>query len=73
VFIISLGFYVTPAILGGGKVLMIAEYISVQVLITLRWGTAAMLAALMLAGVLVLLAIMNRFMKLNEIFGGAGR
>ncbi|MGB7206774.1 MAG: ABC transporter permease, partial [Anderseniella sp.] len=73
VFIISLGFYVTPAILGGGKVLMIAEYISVQILITLRWGTAAMLAALMLAGVLVLLAIMNRFMKLNEIFGGAGR
>lgn len=73
VFIISLGFYVTPAILGGGKVLMIAEYISVQILVTLRWGTAAMLAALMLGGVLVLLAIMNRFMNLGTIFGGAGR
>jgi putative spermidine/putrescine transport system permease protein len=73
VFIISLGFYVTPAILGGGKVLMIAEYISVQILVTLRWGTAAMLAALMLGGVLVLLAIMNRFMNLDTIFGGAGR
>lgn len=69
VFIISLGFYVTPAILGGGKVLMIAEYISVQILVTLRWGTAAMLATLMLAGVLVLLVIMNRFMKLSTIFG----
>ena len=73
VFIISLGFYVTPAILGGGKVLMIAEYISVQILVTLRWGTAAMLAALMLAGVLVMLVAMNRFMKLGTIFGGAGR
>ncbi|MBI1386095.1 MAG: ABC transporter permease subunit [Rhizobiales bacterium] len=73
VFIISLGFYVTPAILGGGKVLMVAEYISVQILVTLRWGTAAMLATLMLAGVLVLLALMNRFMKLGALFGGGGR
>ncbi len=73
VFIISLGFYVTPAILGGGKVLMIAEYISVQILVTLRWGTAAMLAALMLAGVLIMLVVMNRFMNLGTIFGGAGR
>ncbi len=73
VFIISLGFYVTPAILGGGKVLMIAEYISVQILVTLRWGTAAMLAALMLVGVLVMLVVMNRFMKLSTIFGGSGR
>lgn len=71
VFILSLGFYVTPAILGGGKVLMIAEYISVQLLVTLRWGTAAMLAALMLFGVLAMLWIMSRFMNLSRVFGGA--
>ncbi|MGI9371553.1 MAG: ABC transporter permease [Hyphomicrobiales bacterium] len=71
VFILSLGFYVTPAILGGGKVLMIAEYISVQLLVTLRWGTAAMLAALMLFGVLALLYIMSKFMKLSTVFGGS--
>lgn len=71
VFILSLGFYVTPAILGGGKVLMAAEYISVQILVTLRWGTAAMLATLMLFGVLALLFVMSRFMKLSSVFGGA--
>ena len=71
VFILSLGFYVTPAILGGGKVLMVAEYISVQILVTLRWGTAAMLAVLMLGGVLGLLFVMSRFMKLSTVFGGA--
>lgn len=71
VFILSLGFYVTPAILGGGKVLMIAEYVSVQLLVTLRWGTAAMLAALMLFGVLAMLWIMSRFMNLSRVFGGA--
>ena len=71
VFIINLGFYVIPAVLGGGKVLMVAEYISVQVLVTLQWGTAAMLAALLLFGVLALLFIMSRFMKLSTVFGGA--
>lgn len=70
VFILSLGFYVTPAILGGGKVLMVAEYISVQVLVTLRWGTAAMLAVLMLIAVLALLYLLSRFMKLTEALGG---
>lgn len=71
VFIINLGFYVVPAVLGGGKVLMVAEYISVQVLVTLQWGTAAMLAALLLFGVLALLFVMSRFMKLSTVFGGA--
>jgi putative spermidine/putrescine transport system permease protein len=73
VFISSLGFYVTPAILGGGKVQMIAEYISVQLLVTVRWGVAAMLATLMIVIVLILIYILNRFMKLSMIFGGANR
>ncbi len=70
VFILSLGFYVTPAIMGGGKVLMVAEYISVQILVTLKWGTAAMLAVLMLASVLALLYVLSRFMKLSAALGG---
>lgn len=70
VFILSLGFYVTPAIMGGGKVLMVAEYISVQVLVTLQWGTAAMLAVLMLVAVLALLWLLSRFMNLSAAFGG---
>lgn len=73
VFIFSLGFYVTPAILGGGKVLMVAEYISVQLLVTIKWGIAAMLAALMLVGVLAMFWVMSRFMKLSTIFGGSVR
>ncbi len=73
VFILSLGFFVTPAILGGGRVLMVAEYISVQVLITLRWGTAAMLAVLLLGGVLALMFILSRLIPLSQVFGGARR
>ena len=69
VFIISLGFYVTPALLGGGRVLMVAEYVSVQILITVQWGVAAMLATLLLSGVLALLYIMSRFMNIGEVYG----
>ncbi|MEE9194276.1 MAG: ABC transporter permease [Alphaproteobacteria bacterium] len=70
VFIVSLGFYVTPALLGGGRVLMVAEYVSVQVLVTVQWGTASMLATLLLVGVLALTYILSRFMNLGEAFGG---
>lgn len=70
VMIISLGFYVTPAILGGGKVLMVAEYVSVQVLVTVRWGLAAMLASLLLIGIFGLLFALSRVANLSELFGG---
>ncbi|WP_082145671.1 ABC transporter permease [Microvirga massiliensis] len=65
VLIFSLGFYITPAILGGGKTIMIAEYISIQISETLRWGLAAMLASTLLAGVLLLVLWLSRFMDLE--------
>jgi putative spermidine/putrescine transport system permease protein len=48
VSIMSLGFYLTPAILGGGKTVMVAEFISVQVSETLRWDIATTLSTLLL-------------------------
>jgi putative spermidine/putrescine transport system permease protein len=69
VFIISLGFYVTPALLGGGRVLMVAEYVSVQVLVTVQWGTASMLATMLLIGVFALMFTLSRFMRIGELFG----
>ncbi|HUS53992.1 MAG TPA: ABC transporter permease [Thermohalobaculum sp.] len=69
VFIISLGFYVTPVLLGGGRVLMVAEYVSVQVLVTVQWGTASMLATMLLIGVFALMLTLSRFMRIGELFG----
>ncbi|UYV37397.1 ABC transporter permease [Rhodobacteraceae bacterium D3-12] len=55
-FILSLGFYVTPTLLGGQKSLIIANLIDLQVHKTLNWGFAAALAtALLLATLLCLL------------------
>ena len=69
VFIFSLGFYVTPALLGGGKTIMIAEYIAVQINDTLNWGLGTMLATSLLLTVLLLLAVMAWFVDLRKVFG----
>ena len=69
VFILTLGFFVTPAILGGGKTLMIAEYVSVQILQTVRWGIGSMLAVVLLAWVFASLGLVSRFVNLRLMFG----
>lgn len=69
VFIFSLGFFVTPAILGGGKTIMIAEYVSIQILTIVKWGTGAMLSVVLLATVALLLMAMSRVINVREMFG----
>lgn len=65
VMIFSLGFYITPAILGGGRVVMIAEYISIQISETLRWGVATMLATVLVLVVVALTIWMSRYLKVG--------
>ncbi len=69
VFIFSLGFYVTPALLGGGKTVMIAEYIALQINDTLNWGVGTMLATSLLITVFALLLLMARVADLSKVFG----
>jgi ABC-type spermidine/putrescine transport system permease subunit I len=52
VFIISIGFFITPALLGGGRVMMIAVLIEQQVRELLNWGFAAALSAVLLVSTL---------------------
>jgi putative spermidine/putrescine transport system permease protein len=49
VFVVSLGFYITPALLGGGKVLMFAMVIEQQVREFLAWNFASALSVILLA------------------------
>jgi putative spermidine/putrescine transport system permease protein len=71
VFVFSTGFFVTPALLGGGKTLMVAEYISVMVNETLRWGVATMLASTLLIAILVVMTALSRIFNLQKLFGAA--
>ena len=59
----------TPVILGGGRTVMIAEYISTQILQLVNWGSGAALASLLLASILAALALLARFVDLRELFG----
>jgi len=71
VFVFSLGFYITPAILGGGRTTMIAEYIGIQILATVRWGLATMLASSLLVTVFLMIFLMSRVVSLRRLFGAA--
>jgi ABC-type spermidine/putrescine transport system permease subunit I len=56
-FILCLGFYITPAVLGGGKVQMIAQRVAASVSLYPTWGPAAALGVVLLvltAGFLLL-------------------
>jgi putative spermidine/putrescine transport system permease protein len=70
VFIFSLGFYITPAILGGGKTLMVAEWISLQILDLIRWGLGTMMATVLVVTILFTLAVFSRAVDMRRVFGG---
>lgn len=65
VFILSLGFYVVPALMGGGKVTMIAMRIERSVMVYPNWGAASALAVVLLVVTLLLLAISMRIARLG--------
>jgi putative spermidine/putrescine transport system permease protein len=69
VFIFSLGFYITPAILGGGKTLMVAEWISLQILDLIRWGLGTMMATVLILTIILTLVVFARLVDLRRIFG----
>ena len=65
VFILSLGFYVTPALVGGPRNLMIATLIGQQVTEVLNWPFAGALAGILLVLTLALVALFRRFLQLG--------
>jgi ABC-type spermidine/putrescine transport system permease subunit I len=68
VFILSLGFYITPALVGGPKDLMISVLIAQQVDL-FNWAFASTLAAVLLVGALLIFVIFNRILGVEKIFG----
>ena len=63
VFILSIGYYVTPALLGGADDQMLSYYIAQYTNVNVNWGMACALGALLLAATLVLYAIYRRVVK----------
>ncbi|QBJ98650.1 ABC transporter permease [Rhodococcus sp. ABRD24] len=71
VFIQALGYYITPALLGGPQNTMIGQLIVEQVSTVLKFGFAAALAVVLLGSTLILLAIASRFVDMKKYLMGS--
>ena len=69
VFIIALGFFITPALLGGPKDTMISLLIQSQVEDFVNWGFASAMATILLGITMILLLIYNRLLGIGQLFG----
>lgn len=69
VFIYCLGFYITPALMGGLSDVMITMAISSQILEQLNWNFGAALSMVLLVSVLGVLWIGSRFFPIEQLLG----
>lgn len=70
VFVLALGFYVTPAILGGGRVLMVAMKVQENAGLYLDWGAASALAVVLLLATLLIFALLARLVPIERLLVG---
>jgi putative spermidine/putrescine transport system permease protein len=67
VFVFALGFFVTPAILGGGRSVMIAELVYLRMFQSMDWGLGAALSVTLVLFVALLIGLVFRFLKPTEL------
>jgi len=70
VFIMALGFFITPALLGGRKEQMLSNLIQIQVVDLLNWPFASAMSTILLIVTLVIFFIYNRFLGAERLWGG---
>lgn len=68
VFMLAIGFFITPALLGGRKDLVISVLIENQINYTLNWSFAAAIAFTLLIFTLIIFYILNRFLGISSIW-----
>jgi ABC-type spermidine/putrescine transport system permease subunit I len=68
VFVIALGYYITPALFGDGRTLYLGELI---VLYTqrLEWGLSSAISLILLAVTLLVLWVASRIVSVQDVFG----
>ncbi len=72
VFVLCLGFYVTPAVLGGGRVVMVATQITAILENQFNWGSASALGVVLLVATVMVLYLAARFFKFDAALFGKG-
>ena len=67
VFILAVGYYITPALVGGATGTLISNQIAFHMEKSLNWSLAAALAAMLLASVLVLYWVYDRIVGIDNM------
>ena len=67
VFVLCLGFYVTPALLGGGKVIMVAMKISDNIELYYSWGAASALGVVLLVVTMIILFAASKLVSIDQV------
>lgn len=71
VFILAIGYYITPALVGGNDGIFMSNRIAYNISTSLNWGLAAALSVILLALVLILFVIYDKFVGINNIKMGS--
>jgi putative spermidine/putrescine transport system permease protein len=67
VFILSLGYYITPALVGGAADQMISYFVADNIGRSLNWGLASALSAILLGAVLLLYWVYDRLVGVSNV------
>ena len=71
VFITAVGFFITPALLGGARETMISQVIIENIQTVLNWGFAAAISMLLLVTTLLVFVLYDRMLGLSTLAGEA--
>jgi putative spermidine/putrescine transport system permease protein len=67
VFILAVGYYITPALVGGATGTLISNQIAFHMQDSLNWSLAAALAAMLLGAVLALYWVYDRLVGIDNM------
>ena len=68
VFVLALGTYVTPVLLGGGKIQMLAQRIDSTIMLYSNWGAASALGVVLLILAFATIWVFNRAFGIDKLF-----
>jgi putative spermidine/putrescine transport system permease protein len=67
VFIVAIGYYITPELVGGRNGQMIGNFIARHMQQTLNWGLAAAMGTLLLFAILLLYYVYDRIVGIDNM------
>lgn len=71
VFVLCLGFYITPELMGGGKTIMVSMVVSRNIELYQAWGAASAVSVVLLAIVAAIFFAVSRVLPLDRVLSSS--